>query len=619
MKFVDTEISTSLHDHANGTLGRYCTLVGISEEAVQSTRAFFDIYNLEGNRLSGSSNGDHVLKNIFKGETSKIFTKAIEFRPFQDAELITMIQSLVASDIANIEFKYTSRGDHFAFSKPSDSEKAADNIRIAHDKYAYFLKMLAAIKKIIENHGECFQQWSGLVDVEKVANNIKVLDEVVQNLAMEPDGSDTIKTSGLTLDDLGMQVTLEPNVAKETGIKNTEIKTHCHLPGNAAAEYIQSCGLHKYAQEALVVAQLIEYAESVRSIDAPFYGTFPKVLTPDGLGLRFSFHKFHHAYLLREGQGGVPGVDVSVSMYKELGGTEALIKHLQEQGLVAELIKRENDFRRGRTNNLRWAEAKSLAELEKALDTYADTQAKDSVLREHIIKHFLNSVSENFGDFSLGEVDSESGEPVTVVVLPSPNMAGKSTSLKALGLILQGALMGRTVAAESAELTVPDQVYHNFNVEDDLTHQRSTFKAQLENIKDFLDNATIDSLGLFDELFNGTSSDYQLALAWAFLEKCSERSLRVMISTHNRDLEYYSDPMGYEHIKGSHGRPNDAINPKGARNAKTVSIGHDHKFKYGSERDSEALVIASEVLSTKHDDLLQRADAILTHIRSDRD
>ena len=618
MKFIETEINARLKNHANGTLGRYCTLVGISEEAVQSTRAFFDIYNLEGNRLSGSSNGDHVLQNIFKGETSKIFTKAIEFRPFQDAELISMIQRLVALDIANADFKYTSRGDHFAFSKPSDSEKAADNIRIAHDKYVYFLKMLETIKQIIESHGECFKQWSGLNDVEKVSNNIKVLDTVIQNLAMEPDGSDTIKTSGLTLDDLGMQLTLEPKVAKAAGINSTEIKTHCHLPGNAAAEFVQSCGLQKYAQEALVVAQLIEYAESIRNVDTGFYGTFPNVLPPDGTGLRFSFHNFHHAYLLREGQGGVPGVDISVAMYKELGGTEALIKHLQEQGLVADIVKRENDFRRGRTNNLRWTEAKSLLELEHTLDTFADTKAKDSALRQQLIEHFLNSVSENFGDFSLGEIDKESGEPVTVVVLPSPNMAGKSTSLKALGLILQGALMGRTVAAKSAELTVPDQIYHNFNVEDDVTHQRSTFKAQLENIKDFLDKASIDSLGLFDELFNGTSSDYQLALAWAFLEKCSENSLRVMISTHNRDLEYYSDPKGYEHIKGSHGRPNDAINPKGGRNAKTVSIGHDHKFKYGSERDSEALVIASEVLSPSHDDILKRADDILTHIRSAR-
>lgn len=617
MKFVDTELSARLKNQPDGILGRYCTLVGISEESIPATRAFFDIYNIEGNRLSGSSSGDHILQNIFKGETGKIFTKAVEYRPFQDAELITMIQGLVASNIPT-EFKYTSRGDHFAFSKPSDSEKAADNIRIAHDKYAYFLKMLVNIEKVITSHGESFKQWSGLKDIEKVANNIKVLEKIIQNLAMEPDGSETIKTSGLTLDDLGMRVTLEPAVAKETAITQTEVKTHCHLPGNAAAEYIQSCGLQKYAQEALVVAQLIEYAESVRNIDAAFYGTFPKVLPPDGKGLRFSFHKFHHAYLLREGQGGVPGVDISIAMYKELGGTESLIKHLQEQGLVAELVKRDNDFRRGRTNNLRWSEAKSLVELEDALDAFVDTENKESALRVQLIEHFLNSVSENFGDFSLGEIDPDSGEAVTVVVLPSPNMAGKSTSLKALGLILQGALMGRTVAAESAELTVPDQIYHNFNVEDDLTHQRSTFKAQLENIKDFLDNATINSLGLFDELFNGTSSDYQLALAWAFLEKCSERSLRVMISTHNRDLEYYSDPLGYEHIKGSHGRPNEAINPKGGRNAKTVSIGHDHKFKYGSERDSEALVIASEVLSPAHDDILKRADDILAHIRSAR-
>ncbi len=619
MKFVDTEISARLENQLNGILGRYCTLVGINEEALSSTRVFFDIYNIEGNRLSGSSNGDHILQNIFKGETGKIFTKAIEYRPFQDAELITMIQSLVSADIPPADFKYTSRGDHFAFSKPSDSEKAADNIRIAHDKYAYFLKLLTVIENVIEKHGELFKKWSGLNDIEKVANNIKALDEIVQNLAMEPDGSDTIKTSGLTLDDLGMLVTLEPKVAKEAGITKTEIKTHCHLPGNAAAEYIQSCGLQKYAQEALVVAQLIEYAENVRNIDAGFYGNFPKVFPPDGSGLRFSFHNFHHAYLLREGQGGVPGVDISASMYKDFGGSEALIKYLQENNLVSKLVKRENDFRRGRTNNLRWSEARSLQELEIALDSFEDTQAKDSSLREQLIEHYLNSVSENFGDFSLGEIDPDSGEAVTVVVLPSPNMAGKSTSLKALGLILQGALMGRTIAAESAELTVPDQIYHNFNVEDDLTHQRSTFKAQLENIKDFLDNATIDSLGLFDELFNGTSADYQLALAWAFLEKCTDRKLRVMISTHNRDLEYYSDPQGYEHIKGSHGRPNETINPKGGRNAKTVSIGHDHKFKYGSERDSEALVIASEVLSPNHDDILERADKILIHIRSARD
>ena len=52
MKFVDTEISTRLENQPNGILGRYCTLVGIDQEALGSTRVFFDIYNIEGNRLS---------------------------------------------------------------------------------------------------------------------------------------------------------------------------------------------------------------------------------------------------------------------------------------------------------------------------------------------------------------------------------------------------------------------------------------------------------------------------------------------------------------------------------------------------------------------------------------
>jgi hypothetical protein len=619
MKFAETEISARLKDQPDGILGRYCSLVGITVDELSTIPAFFDIYNHEGNRLSGSSNADNVLQNIFKGETGKIFTKGVEYRPFQDAELITMIQALVAADIKDIEFRYTSRGDHFAFSKPSDSEKAADNIRIAHDKYAYFLKMLKAVGTFIDKNEAQLKLWQGFRDVEKVAENIRMLDLIIQNLDMEPDGTDTIKTSGLTLDDLGLTVELDPEVAKETGMTTTQIKSHCHLPGNAAAEFVQVCGLQTYAQEAMMVAQLIEYAESVRNIDAPYYGAFPKVLPQDEGGLRFSFHNFHHAYLLREGQGGNPGIDISAAMYKELGGSESLMKHLQENELVTENVIRENDFRRGRSNKLRWAESKTRQQLEAALDDFKETKAQDSPLRVKLIQHFLGSVSENFGDFSLGEIDPDSGEAVTVVVLPSPNMAGKSTSLKALGLILQGALMGRTVAAESAELTIPDQVFHNFNVEDDLTHQRSTFKAQLENIKDFLDTASIHSLGLFDELFNGTSADYQLALVWAFLEKCSQHKLRVMISTHNRDLEYYSDPDGYNHIKGSHGRPIDAINPKGGRHAKTVSIGHDHKFKYGSERDSEALIIAREVLSPAHDDILQRADEILAHIRAERD
>ncbi len=618
MKFVVTEIGRRLAGQPDGVLGRYCTLLGIDEAGFGRIRPFFDIYDKEGNKLVGSSVGDNELVRIFKGESYKIFPKAVEYHPFKDAELITMLQGLIQDDVKELDFRYTARGDHFAFSSPSGSEQASDNIRIAHDKYAYFLKFLGRLRDIIVSHGDRLRQWRGLRDAENILVNIGALEYLLGNMKMVPDGSDTIKTSGLASEDLGITVLIDERVAQNLGLQVSSLKTHCHLPGNAAAEFLQVCGLQAYVQEILIVAQLVEYAEKVREIDAAWYGSHPRVLPPDGSGLRFSFSKFHHAYLLREGQGGTPGIDISAAMYRDAGAGEGLMDYLLARGLVAEIVRRENDFRRGRADKLRWAEAVTLDDLVAALDQYPATADTESPLRQSLLGHFANSVSESFGDFSLGETDPETGQCVTVVVLPSPNMAGKSTSLKALGLLLHGALMGRTIAAEKAEMTVPDQIFHNFNVEDDLTHQRSTFKAQLENIKDFLDNATIDSLGLFDELFNGTSSDYQLALAWAFLEVCSERKLRVMISTHNRDLEYYSDPNGYEHIRGAHGRPKGKVQPKGARNAKTVSIGADHKFKYGSERDSEALVIAREVLSPEYDSILLRAETILAHTREAR-
>jgi DNA mismatch repair ATPase MutS len=123
---------------------------------------------------------------------------------------------------------------------------------------------------------------------------------------------------------------------------------------------------------------------------------------------------------------------------------------------------------------------------------------------------------------------------------------------------------------------------------------------------------------LFDELFNGTSADYQLALAWAFLEECSKHELRVIVSTHNRDLEFFSDPEGYDHVQGSFSRPAEEVKHKGARGAKTVSIGENRKLKPGSERDSKAFVIAREVLSPDYVHVVDRAEAILAHLRSAR-
>lgn len=616
MKFVETEIGIRLNNHANGVQGRYCALMGLSEVELKSVRPFFDIYSQEGNRLQADFRNEAQLEKVLMDVSYRAFPRAVELRPFRDAELIMMIQRLVRDEVEAIKFEYSGAGDNFTFANAQDSERGSDIVRVAHDRYSYFLNVLKEISELIEQYGHRLQEWCGLKDIAGVATNVQLLDEVLRHLVMEPDLSDTIHRSGKDATDLGLTVHLDAAFMEATGLKLSEVKSHCHLPGNAASEFLQSSGFQRYAQEALVVAQLIEYAEKVRTVDAPHYGIHPSVLPPDEKGLRFHFTKFHHPFLLRNGQGGSSGVSFPPSTYTETDGGEALVQHLLDKAVFAEVAQTADDFSQRKVTKLRWAEGITKSEVEDALDQLPTTQGADCALRLELLEHYRQGASEHFGDFSLGEEDPEAGERVTVVVLPSPNMAGKSTALKTLGLLLHAGLMGRTIPAEGGEMTVPDQIFHNFNVEDNVAEQRSTFKAQLENIRDFLDNATIHSLGLFDELFNGTSSDYQLALAWAFLEKCTDQALRVMISTHNRDLEFFSDPDGYEHIRGSHGRPTDAIKPRGARGAKTLSIGPDRQFKAGSERDSEALAIARDVLSPAHDELLHRAEAILAHVRS---
>lgn len=220
--------------------------------------------------------------------------------------------------------------------------------------------------------------------------------------------------------------------------------------------------------------------------------------------------------------------------------------------------------------------------------------------------------SEPFGDVSLGH--SENSNTETIIVVPGPNMAGKTTFMKAVGYCLHLGRMGRKVPCKRAAMTMPDVIHHNFGLRDDIRHQLSTFKAQLTNTHDFLQSATIQSLGLFDELFNGTSADYQLALAWAFLERCSERKLRVIVSTHCRPLECFSDPKGFELIRGSFATSNTPVEWQGAHGARTYSVDAFHHLQIGTQRDSAAMQIAKEVF-TDDQGFIERAEVILQHIR----
>ena len=612
MRFSKTRAETLLAGLPAGVTGRYLALTGREPDCLATGRAFFEVYFKEGNTLPGLFNEKHHLQQILKNTSYKAFPKAVEYQPFNDAELIVLLQNLIAKEIPACEFEYSTAGDHFSFSSPSDSEQGSDIIRVSHDRHALFIKALKKLCLLIEEYKHDLASWPLLDDIEQIQTNSALLLEVISHLEMHPDFSDTIHQSARTPGSLGLQVRLNETFVAQSGMPQESVKTQCHLPGNASAEYAQRMGLSDYAQQLLLIAQLFEYAEVIRKTDQDCYGVFPSILPRDEEGLRINFSKFHHPYLSRHGLDSEKGKEFNAREFESLIGKPEWIQQLIDKSIICEIQPGQSDWKKRKYKALFWQEGLTIEALQAGL---VET-ALPAKLSQQLLHTFSHQLSQHFGYFSLGERNPATGQIVTITVLPSPNMAGKSTFLKTIGLLVHSSLMARRIPAESGYLTIADQVFHNFNVSDDVTHQRSTFKAQLENIKDFLDHGTIHSLGLFDELFNGTSSDYQLALAWAFLEECSKRQLRTIVSTHNRDLEYFSDPDGWHRIKGKFSSHSAKISATGCNNSQTISIGADRRLKLGSERDSEALRISAEVLYPDYQPLLSRARVILDHIRS---
>src|SRR5262249_48390225 len=146
---------------------------------------------------------------------------------------------------------------------------------------------------------------------------------------------------------------------------------------------------------------------------------------------------------------------------------------------------------------------------------------------------------------------------------------------------------------------------------DDIRRGISTLRMQMQLVVNYLEHATPHSLGLFDELFNGTSPPYQLALAWATIEEISRRKLRVIISTHNPALTWCTEHDGYENIRGQYAFPRRGerigAHMEGVQN---ISLTGNFALGHGAVTDSEAFAIAEE----EGFPLLKRAQEILAHV-----
>jgi len=136
------------------------------------------------------------------------------------------------------------------------------------------------------------------------------------------------------------------------------------------------------------------------------------------------------------------------------------------------------------------------------------------------------------------------GADTRLLVVTGPNMAGKSTFLRQNALIVVLAQSGSFVPARSAHIGIVDRLFSRVGAADDLARGRSTFMVEMVETASILNQATMRSFVVLDEIGRGTATFDGLSIAWATLEYLHEvNRSRVLFATHYHELTALADKL----------------------------------------------------------------------------
>ncbi|MBD3337072.1 MAG: DNA mismatch repair protein MutS, partial [Candidatus Eisenbacteria bacterium] len=193
------------------------------------------------------------------------------------------------------------------------------------------------------------------------------------------------------------------------------------------------------------------------------------------------------------------------------------------------------------------AAASDVAELD-LLAGWADVARRGGYIRPQMspaaeirIEEGRHPVVETFvgaGRFVANDIDLDTGER-QIQILTGPNMAGKSTFLRQVGLLCVMAQAGCWVPAKAARMGTVERIFTRVGASDNIALGQSTFLVEMVETSRILNQATSRSLVLLDEIGRGTSTYDGLALAWAVAEELRrdpERRPMVIFATHFHEM-----------------------------------------------------------------------------------
>ena len=124
-----------------------------------------------------------------------------------------------------------------------------------------------------------------------------------------------------------------------------------------------------------------------------------------------------------------------------------------------------------------------------------------------------------------------------LIIITGPNMAGKSTYIRQVALLVLMAQIGSWLPAKSAEIGLADRIFTRVGASDDLSRGQSTFMVEMNETANICNNATARSLVILDEIGRGTSTFDGLSIAWSVAEYLHDKpKCRTLFATHYHEL-----------------------------------------------------------------------------------